>query len=267
MSVLHHLSVGDEGAPYTAFVLHGILGSARNWRAFARRFATEVPSWRFLLVDLRNHGESPPQDPPHVLSTCAQDLVELADHLGVYPDAVVGHSFGGKVALAYAGLRPPGLSTAWVLDAQPGPVGELAPDNEVRRVFEVLATLPGPFSSRAEAGAAVRDAGLAPAIVAWMTTNLRRDGDVYRWRFDLDGARSMIRDYLDADLWPVVDAEAAEVHLVRAMRSDRWSDNTLAALDQRVAARRLVVHPLDSGHWVHVDDPEGLMRILATTFV
>ena len=42
----------------TAFVLHGILGSRRNWRGFVRKLAPRLPDWRFVLVDLRNHGDS-----------------------------------------------------------------------------------------------------------------------------------------------------------------------------------------------------------------
>lgn len=47
----------------TCYILHGLLGSMRNWVTFARvleshwRDAPRGP-WRFVLADLRNHGES-----------------------------------------------------------------------------------------------------------------------------------------------------------------------------------------------------------------
>ncbi len=52
----------------TLFILHGLLGSGRNWRSWARRLldgaAAAAPAeggggpWRALLVDLRCHGSS-----------------------------------------------------------------------------------------------------------------------------------------------------------------------------------------------------------------
>merc|ERR1712157_442303 len=42
----------------TAVLVHGILGSGKNLRSFARKLARENPAWQFLLVDLRCHGDS-----------------------------------------------------------------------------------------------------------------------------------------------------------------------------------------------------------------
>ncbi|GJN17083.1 hypothetical protein PR202_gb04123 [Eleusine coracana subsp. coracana] len=96
----------------TAFVLHGLLGSGRNWRSFSRTLASELhnraPSdeWRMVLVDLRNHGWSAGIKgiiPPHDMSTAAKDLADLVKARGwAWPDVVVGHSMGGKVALDFA---------------------------------------------------------------------------------------------------------------------------------------------------------------------
>jgi hypothetical protein len=62
--------------------------------------------WRMVLVDLRNHGRSAGIKgivPPHDLSTAAKDLADLVKARGwAWPDVVVGHSMGAKVALDYA---------------------------------------------------------------------------------------------------------------------------------------------------------------------
>ncbi|MEZ4466088.1 MAG: alpha/beta fold hydrolase [bacterium] len=56
---------------------------------------------------------------------------------------------------------------------------------------------------------------------------------------------------------------ARAVHVVRAGRSDRWDAATL----QRLAASAVDVRVLpDAGHWLHVDDPEGLLALLDPTF-
>ncbi|XP_020599000.1 protein phosphatase methylesterase 1-like, partial [Phalaenopsis equestris] len=96
----------------TAFILHGLLGSARNWRTFSRNLASELQKssplneWRMVLTDLRNHGRSAGIkgfDPPHDMANAARDLANLVkSQEWDWPDVVIGHSLGGKVALEYA---------------------------------------------------------------------------------------------------------------------------------------------------------------------
>ncbi|KAM0917182.1 hypothetical protein ACQ4PT_009621 [Festuca glaucescens] len=102
----------EKPSTATAFVLHGLLGSGRNWRTFSRTLASQLrdrsPSdeWKMVLVDLRNHGNSARikrLSPPHNMSSAAKDLADLVKTRGwTWPDVVVGHSMGGKVALDFA---------------------------------------------------------------------------------------------------------------------------------------------------------------------
>ncbi|KAI3801406.1 hypothetical protein L1987_29511 [Smallanthus sonchifolius] len=94
---------------HSAFVLHGLVGSARNWRSFSRNLASSLstfspPSdWKMVLVDLRNHGHSAGVSalhPPHDIVNAANDLANLVKSQDWnWPDVVLGHSMGGKVAL------------------------------------------------------------------------------------------------------------------------------------------------------------------------
>lgn len=58
-----------------------------------------------VLVDLRNHGKSAGingLDPPHTMGNAARDLANLVKSRGwTWPDVVIGHSMGGKVALDF----------------------------------------------------------------------------------------------------------------------------------------------------------------------
>lgn len=58
------------------------------------------------MVDLRNHGKSAGLEgivPPHDMENAAEDLANLVKSQGwKWPDAVIGHSMGGKVALQFA---------------------------------------------------------------------------------------------------------------------------------------------------------------------
>jgi pimeloyl-ACP methyl ester carboxylesterase len=250
----------------TAFVLHGILGSGRNWRTLARRMARAWPDWRFVLVDLRNHGDSPLAPPPQTVRACADDLARLAQQLGGPPEVVIGHSFGGKVTMVYAREHGAALRAAWVLDATP----EAAPpptalDSEVLGVVETLGTLAMPVASRQVVADTLLAAGFSEGLAAWMTTNLQPGEGGFVWRFHLPAVREMLADYWAEDLLPYLQVTTLPVHLVRAGRSDRWHPALLRALEEVSPAVR--VHLLEkAGHWLHVDDPEGLLALLAPTF-
>ncbi|MEZ4469264.1 MAG: alpha/beta hydrolase [bacterium] len=258
-SPLAHRVIGPPNGP-TAFILHGILGQASNLHGLAKALATRHPAWRFVLPDLRGHGGSAGGSPPHTVEACAADLAALAAEVGA-PRVVVGHSFGGKVALVYA--RAHGADDVWVLDAPPG-AADPGQDHEVPRVIAATRALAAPFASRDAVTAHFLDRGFGPGIAAWMTTNVARTAAGLVWKPDLDVVEALLADYFRTDLWGfLADPGPVRVHVVRAGRSDRWDAATL----QRLAASAVDVRVLpDAGHWLHVDDPEGLLALLDPTF-
>ena len=61
------------------------------------------PSWQVLLVDIRCHGESanlPTPAGPHGVESSAQDILKLLSQLKLFPEVLIGHSFGGKVVMS-----------------------------------------------------------------------------------------------------------------------------------------------------------------------
>src|SRR5690606_4490948 len=104
-------------------------------------------------------------------------LFDLCDHLKQAPDVVIGHSLGGKVALAYAkrheeaslAHRAPQLSMhgvlrqIWTLDSDPGaqvPGGA----HQVRQVVAALLAHPGPLEARADAVSAIESEGMSSGL-------------------------------------------------------------------------------------------------------
>lgn len=264
--MLAHDILGDPQAPSAVVFCHGILGSGRNWRGFARRLLAGLDGqWCAVLVDLRNHGDSHGLAGPHNVAACAADLSALSRELRPF-DAVVGHSFGGKVALAYTAALPEALSLSWILDADPGPLEREDPaTHEVPRVIAALRQIPLPLDRREDVLEHLLAAGFSEGLSRWMTTNLRRKGDGLVWRFDLDAVEQMIGDYFRQDLWDTLEVPIADldIHLVRAAQSERWDD----AMAARAESSFATLHTLpDAGHWLHVDNPDGLLSMMLPSF-
>ncbi|MEZ4241981.1 MAG: alpha/beta hydrolase [Myxococcota bacterium] len=261
MSFVPSAEVVGSG-PRAVWFVHGILGQGRNWRSFARRLCDAEPSVRAVLPDLRCHGASTGAPPPHDLPAAAADLVALGQ-----PALVVGHSLGGKVALLWARDHDAsGAVPVWSLDSPPGadpsaPGAAVEADPEA--VLALLRSVPVPAAARDALRAPLRAAGLPEPIVAWLLSSSRHDPDGWRWLWDLDGVAAMLASYREQDLWPFVEA-TPRVHLVRAGRSDRWSERDLArlrALGSSALGPRAHEVP-DAGHWLHVDQPDAVMALV-----
>ncbi len=109
--------------PSTVVLLHSGVCDRRMWDG--QFHALAGAGHRVVRCDLRGYGDSP-VDAPH---THAEDVRELLDHLGAERAAVVGSSFGGRVALELA-VRHPGrvVALALLASAVPG----MAPSDELR---------------------------------------------------------------------------------------------------------------------------------------
>lgn len=278
MFVPNYQIVGDAAAPHLAFVLHGILGSGQNFRSFARELQHRFGWFKFALVDLRCHGASLAAPAPHTVESAARDLYALADAIGQHPKVLIGHSFGGKVGLEYLrqseGSRGRALEGAqaleqlWLLDSNPGSQ-EVDPENEVVRVLSALRAVPEPIVRRPDAVKALAAQGLSSGLANWLGTSLKWERDRFVWTLDFAGIDALLEDYFRLDLWGVLERERTrpQIHFVVAEHSDRFAPGVRQRAFALGPRNGVYPHLLrDSGHWVHVDNPSGLLGLFEASF-
>lgn len=244
-------------------MLHGIYGRGRNWTSVARAVTGRRADWACALVDLRLHGDSPAFAPPHTVEAAASDVVAFEEGSGFSAEAMLGHSFGGKVALAHAARGHDRLQQVWVIDSTPD---AKSPRGSAWRLLEVVRQLPDSFASRREAAAGIEAAGYSAPLAAWMASNLNLDHRRYRWRLDLDAVGSLLLDFFNTDLWDVVEDPPAEtaLHFVKAAESDVLTEPACSRIE--AAGRRhgrAFVHRIAGGHWVNTDNPGAVVDLLA----
>ncbi len=88
----------------TLIVLHAGPGFDHStMRPFFDRFAD---THHVLYLDHRCNGRSTGDLATCRIDQCADDIVALCDRLGITRPVVLGHSFGGMVAMAYAARHP-----------------------------------------------------------------------------------------------------------------------------------------------------------------
>lgn len=236
------------------------------------------------MLDMRNHGKSTERElnPPHNMENAAKDLVDLVKAEGwSWPEVVIGHSMGGKVALQFAescsrgdyghsALLPKQL---WVLDSVPGEVNQENSNDEVRNVLATLQSLPSQFSSRKWLVGHLMGLGYPKALSDWIGTNLKKVGDHETWIFDIQNAKEMFDSYCEKSYWNLLEnpPKGMEIVIVRAEKSDRWDEDAIDRI-QKLASQGGSDSPgkvsfcvvQNAGHWVHVDNPKGLLEIVAS---
>jgi pimeloyl-ACP methyl ester carboxylesterase len=85
-------------------LIHGIASNLGQWQLSI--LPALVEDFRVTMYDLRGHGYSdmPPSGytPVHMVD----DFSDLMDYLGIKQATILGHSYGGLVALSYAARHP-----------------------------------------------------------------------------------------------------------------------------------------------------------------
>jgi pimeloyl-ACP methyl ester carboxylesterase len=251
-------------------VLHGIYGTGRNWASVIRRVVKRRPEWGALLVDLRGHGGSVDLPGPATLEAAADDVRRLAEATEGGVAAVLGHSFGGKVALLLARSPWPGLRAIWVVDSDPGTGDPEAQGLGAWRMLEILREHPGPFPTRETAVETLVSRGLEPSVARWMAMNVEEDGfGGWAWRIDPEVMESLLRDFFSTDTWDVVESPPAELrlHMVKATDSPVLDEATVGRLEKAAAGSgeggQTRLHRVAGGHWVNVDNPDAVVELLA----
>jgi esterase len=242
---LFHRDLGGAGKP-PLVVLHGLLGSSRNWLTTGGDLAAR---YHVFALDLRNHGKSPhgaPMDYPTMMA----DVLAWMDAEGLGKVALMGHSMGGKVAMLLACRHPDRVERLVVVDIAPRDYlsqahrAEFAAMNELR-----LDTLQSRGEAELRFEARVKDW----AMRKFLTTNLERDesGGGWRWQINLPvitAALSLVEEnsLVSEDKFdgPVLFVTGGKSHYVR--EADR------SVITAHFPKARVTV-VADSGHNPHME--------------
>ena len=94
-------------------LLHGLASNCHIWDLVAPMLA---PYFKVYALDQRGHGETESPNTGYGFDTITRDLQAFLGILGVDRPLLVGHSWGGNVALHYAASRPSSLSGLTLVD-------------------------------------------------------------------------------------------------------------------------------------------------------
>lgn len=242
---------GESGPP--VIILHGLLGSARNWQSIATRLAG---GRQIHALDLRNHGRSPWAE-AMTYEAMAADVARYIGEQGLEAPVVLGHSMGGKVAMVLALTRPEAVGALVVVDVAP-----VAYRSEFLAWVNAMRAIDlAPLKRRAEV-----EALLAPTIPnagarKFLVQNLDNGADGLRWRPNLDALAHGMHAITGFPDLPEGARYDGPTLFLRGERSDYVRPQHRHAIQALFPKAEFQDVP-GAGHWVHAENPTDTLARL-----
>ena len=250
---LSHTDLGGAGKP-PMLVLHGMLGSSRNWQTTGRDLANH---FHVFALDARNHGRSP-HAPEMDYAVMMDDIIAWMDAQGITKAVLVGHSMGGKTAMLLACRHPERVERLVVVDIAPKDYYWAAHRGEFAAMNGLDLTS---LQSRQEAE--LRFEALVPShgMRKFLTTNLERsDAGAWRWTVNLpvltDALPVMEKNSLRPD-----DRYDGPALFIAGGRSQYVQPGDHELIRRHFPTARIEV-VTDSGHNPHMDKREDFVRLV-----
>jgi pimeloyl-ACP methyl ester carboxylesterase len=266
---LHVRAVGDPDAARVLIAVHG--GPGLSLEAMAAYEELVAPGRRVVLYDQRGSGRSSdPAGGAFTLEHHVADLEAVRAWAGVDGVAILGQSWGGAVAAAYAAQHPERVDALVLVGAIPLDRAEfLAGQGRFRqRVQELqqVGAVPDPLP-RAEGSCLEALLAVMPAYVADSDTSVDLPGVTC----DAAASRRSYEAFVDStsvdDLAKRLGAFDGRA-LVVAGASDPFGSPWLrrnVAILEAADVQRLVVD--DAGHLVATEQPERLLAAVDSFLV
>lgn len=234
-----------DGLPLV--LIHGLFGSLDNLGVLARGLKDDR---RLIQLDVRNHGLSPrAQQMDYALM--AQDVLDTLDAMQVDRFTVIGHSMGGKIAMAMTALAPDRIAEMVVIDIAPVAYTTRHHDD----IFAALnAVTEARITTRSEATALMRQMISEEGVIQFLLKSFH-EGE---WRFNVP---VLLACYDNIIGWQPLAPWSHPVLFIRGERSPYLADAYRdALLTQFPQARAHVI--TGAGHWVHAEKPDAVLRAI-----
>ncbi|MBV2129788.1 alpha/beta fold hydrolase [Rheinheimera sp. SM2107] len=246
--ILHTHSTGS-GEPLV--LIHGLFGSYENLAGVARALSDQ---WQIISIDLPNHGQSPHAEQMDYPGMVA-DLAATLDSLELTKVAMLGHSLGGKLAMAFALAYPERVTKLIVAD--------IAPVNYPRSHQNVFAGLNAvkltEISSRGDADKQLAEHISEVGVRQFLLKSLHKSAEGFNWRFNLPALEQSYDQLLKA---PQSDSKySGPVLFIKGAESDYiLPQHRPQILSYFPAAEAKIIN--GTGHWLHAEKPAAFARLV-----
>ena len=248
---LNFKKIGETGQPLV--ILHGVFGLLDNWLTISKSIAEQ--GYILYLVDQRNHGRSPHEEPMDY-PTFSADLREFLEQQHLDNPHLLGHSMGGKTVMQYAADYPGTYDKLVIVD-----IGPKAYPIHHTKILKGLNAIPiDEITSRNEADEVLAQYEPIMPVRQFLLKNLyRKDDGGFGWRFNLPVLTASMSKVGIATKY---DAPINNPTLfIRGEKSDYILDEDWEDILKIFPNATLETIP-NAGHWIQAEQPQAFTKCL-----
>ncbi|MBL4638840.1 MAG: alpha/beta fold hydrolase [Proteobacteria bacterium] len=244
---LHYQIIGS-GKPL--LVIHGLFGSADNWRSMIKYFSKQN---QVISIDLRNHGRSPHSDSQSLIDM-AEDIYELCQDLSLNNVIILGHSLGGKVAMQFAELYEKYVEKLIIVDIAPREYkGKHTPLMDAMMALDF-----SELNSRKQVDEVLAMSIADQQVRQFLLMNLSLDSEQLKWRINLPALKVNYKAFMKAVLTESnLDITSLFIY---GEHSDYVTAQDRDEIKQIFPYAEFAAVP--AGHWVHAERPQQFKKIV-----
>ncbi|WP_273804962.1 esterase [Providencia rettgeri] len=228
-------------------LIHGLFGDLNNLGVLGRDLQHYFDT---IQIDVRNHGDSFRAEQMSY-QQMAQDVITLIKSLGYESAILIGHSMGGKIAMAATEIAPDFIEKIVAIDIAPVAY-------KVRHHDKIFAALDAVTTeqakSRQDAAAIMRNEINEEGVIQFLLKSFKQG----EWKFNIPALKANYEKIIG---WETVPSWDKPVLLIPGGNSPyvqaEYKDEIAAQFPN---AKAWVV--ADTGHWVHAEKPDHVLRAI-----
>lgn len=236
-----------EGTGRPLILLHGLFGNLDNLLVLAQALKVH---YQVIRIDLRNHGLSPWFDDMNY-TLMAQDIKALCEQLNLTDITVIGHSMGGKTAMALTALMPENIKKLVVMDI--APVAYALTEHGHQHVFAALeAVMQQSVTERRDAAQLMKTYLEDDATIQFLLKSFRQG----QWKFNVRGLNNNAANI--AGWQPIPTWQGSTLFIKGELSPYIQAKDKHAIMAQFPNAK---FHQIaQCGHNVHAEKPDSVIR-------
>jgi esterase len=250
-----------EGSGPALVILHGLYGSSDNWMIISKKLSAEFTVYS---VDQRNHGHSPHLH-EHTFEAMKEDLIGFYRENEIRDSILLGHSMGGKVAMAFAADYPELIKKLIVVDI--APVNYLETEEESQYFFHrniLLAMMEINFdriTTRQQVEEKLSEKIDELKTCQFLIKNIVFDKQTHRlkWRLNIEALYENLDEIVKGIDFRFFDGRipinSYQVVFIRGKESPYVKDRYLPVIKQIYPDAEILDIP-GAGHWLHAEKTE-----------